>query len=115
MTTRQCPFCGKIVFDTMTQCPFCRDALPTVRKTTCAAPRAAVDPGKQIRLGLLYVLLAALIGYFSGGYSPLPLPISVPPLVASVLSPFLFLSGVGLGLHGFLLQQKSPGHSARSH
>lgn len=110
MATRQCPFCGKEVFDRLTQCPYCREGLP-------AAPRVdhSYEPGSgEIRRGLLAVLLAALLGYFGGGYSALPLPFPIKPLVSTYLSPLLFLSGVALSLHGYYLQHKASSHSSRS-
>lgn len=65
--------------------------------------------GAEIRRGLLCVLLATLIGYFAGGFSPSPmsLPITILPIVTRYLSPLLFLSGAGLVLHGFYLNHKS--------
>jgi len=103
MATRQCPFCGKSVFDALAQCPFCREALPEV--TLASRPRNG--GGGKIRQGLLYMLLAAVIHYFAGGHSPMQLPFPIAPLVTIYLSPLLFLSGLGLGLHGFYLQHKT--------
>lgn len=60
----------------------------------------------QIRRGLLYMLLAAVIQYFAGGYSALNLPFPIAPLVTTYLAPFLFLSGLGLTLYGLYLRNK---------
>jgi hypothetical protein len=102
MATRQCPFCGKIVSDHLTQCPYCRDALPEVR---VASPPRTEGRGR-IRQGLLYMLLAAVIYYFAGGHSAMELPYPIQPVVSAILSPLLFLSGFGLSLHGFYLHRK---------
>ena len=54
----------------------------------------------QIRRGLLYMLLAAVIYYLAGGYSPLSLPVSINSAVNAYLVPLLFLSGLALTLYG---------------
>jgi len=59
----------------------------------------------KIRQGLLYVLLAAVVHYFAGGYSPLQLPLPVGPIVTNYFSPLLFLAGIGLAIFGFYLKQ----------
>jgi len=59
----------------------------------------------KMRQGLLYVLLAAIVHYFAGGYSPLKLPLPVGPIVTHYLSPLLFLAGIGLAVFGFYLKQ----------
>jgi hypothetical protein len=110
MPTRECPFCGKGVSTLLTQCPFCREGLPQVRVTT----RRGTDAGREIRQGLLCALLAAVIGYFSGGYSALKLPFPIQPLVTTYFSPLLFLSGLGLSFHGFYLQHKQSSHTTHS-
>lgn len=104
MATRQCPHCGKEVFDQMTQCPYCREAvgaLPVVR-----GDRARGTSGRaKIRQGLLCILLAAVVHYFAGGYSAMQLPFPIQPIVTVYLSPLLFLSGLGLSSIGFYLLQ----------
>lgn len=50
------------------------------------------------------MLLAAVIHYFAGGYSPIDLPFPIIPAVAVYLSPLLFLGGLGLTLYGFYLR-----------
>jgi hypothetical protein len=65
-------------------------------------PRAtASDGGDTIRRGLLYMFLAAVIGYFVSGSSPWTLPVSVPHAVTTYLVPLLFVSGLALSLYGF--------------
>lgn len=108
MSTRECPFCGKSVYVRLTQCPYCREPLPAavVRARTNAS-----DGSREIRRGLLFVLLAAVIGYFAGGYSAFPLPIPVLPIVGKYLSPLLALSGLGLTVHGYILNFKAHSSS----
>ena len=62
---------------------------------------------RQIRRGLLYMLLAGVIQYFAAGYSSFTLPISVPPVVTTYLAPVVFVSGLGLVIYGFYLGPKS--------
>jgi hypothetical protein len=57
---------------------------------------------KKIRQGLLYMLLAAVIHYFAGGYSAMQLPYPIQPVVTVYLAPLLFLGGLGLSLYGYL-------------
>ena len=104
MPTRECPHCGKQVFDQMTQCPYCREAMGPVPRLRGDHVREAAGKSKM-RQGLLYVLLAAIIHYFAGGYSPLKVPLPVGPLVTNYLSPLLFLAGIGLAIFGFYLKQ----------
>jgi len=71
-----------------------------------AAPsrsRATANDGSShtIRRGLLYMFLAAVIGYFASGSSPWMLPVSVPHAVTIYLVPLLFVSGLVLSLYGF--------------
>lgn len=106
MPTRQCPHCGKVVFDQSTQCPYCREGLSAVPEVRLRNPYSAAGRGK-IRQGLLCVLLAALVHYFAGGYSGLQLPSPIAPLVTTYLSPLLLLSGLGLSLSGLILQHKA--------
>jgi len=113
MATRDCPFCGKEVYERITQCPYCRESLgqaPQLRPQS-----SGVGGGTQIRRGLLCVLLATLIGYFAGGFSPSPmnLPFPILPLVTRYLSPLLALAGAGLVLHGYYLQHRDTLRAAR--
>jgi len=71
--------------------------------------RSGTSDGRQMmRRGLLAVLLAAVIHYFAAGYAmPLKLPVDILPIVSNVLSPLLFLGGLGLTLYGLVLRAKS--------
>jgi hypothetical protein len=53
------------------------------------------------------MLLAAVIHYFAGGHSAMELPFPIAPIVTVYLSPLLFLSGLGLSLHGLYLYRKT--------
>jgi hypothetical protein len=104
MATRQCPHCGKDVFDRMTQCPYCREALGPVPQVRGDRVRQA-DGRWKIRQGLLCILLGAVVHYFAGGYSAMQLPLVIQPIVTTYLSPLLLLSGAGLALFGFYLKR----------
>jgi hypothetical protein len=105
--TQRCAYCGKQMAARLTQCPFCREAVPTVQVSRRGGPGG----GHQMRRGLLYMLLAAVIHYFAGGYGApiflIPLPAPVLPLVTQYLTPLLFLGGFGLSLYGLFLKIKS--------
>jgi hypothetical protein len=60
-----------------------------------------------MRRGFLYALLAAIIHFFAAGYSGMNLPIAVPPFVTQVLTPLLFLAGLGMILYGTFLYLRS--------
>jgi hypothetical protein len=78
--------------------------VPQVR---LSRPRTA-DGSAQIRRGLLYMLLAAIIYYFAGGYgAPLRLPVQIVPMVTNYLLPLLFLGGLGFSVYGLILKAKS--------
>jgi hypothetical protein len=101
--TRQCVHCGKPVRTHLRQCPFCREAIPEV-----PVPRRSGSDGRhEIRRGLLYMLLAAVIYYFVGGYSEIKVPLTIVPAVTKYLSPLLFFSGLGLSLYGVVLRFRS--------
>jgi hypothetical protein len=104
MPTRQCPHCGKDVFDQMAQCPYCREAMGAVPQLRADRYRQAAGASK-IRNGLLCILLAGVVHYFAGGYSAMQLPYPIQPIVTIYLSPLLFLSGFGLAFFGFYLKQ----------
>lgn len=97
---RQCVYCGKLVPSHLTHCSFCRELLPQIRVDRPTGPGG----GREIRRGLLYMLLAALIYYFAGGYSPMNLPFPISPVVTMYLLPLLFFGGLGLSLYGFYLR-----------
>jgi len=104
--TRQCAFCGKRIAINLNQCPFCREMVPQVR---LASSRSGSLDGRQLmRRGLLAVLLAGVIHYFAAGYAmPLKLPVDIMPIVTNVLSPLLFLGGLGLTVYGLIVSAKS--------
>ena len=99
---RQCLHCGRMVPLDRAQCPTCRETLPEVR---VAGREAAGRPG-EIRRGLLAMLLAGVVHYFSGGYSAMNLPYPINPVITVYLSPMLFLSGLGLVVYGFFTWKK---------
>lgn len=104
MQMHQCAFCGKRIEAHLNQCPFCREMVPQVRLS-----RSGGTSGRrQIRRGLLYMLLAGVIYYFAAGYAkPLALPVAIQPVVVNYLAPLLFLGGLGLTLYGLILRVKS--------
>jgi len=102
MSFRECPYCGKMVYDQLTQCNYCRERLPEVRQLRSLVSRPT--GGDRIRRGLLFMLAAAVIGYFAGGSSVWILPVIVPTIVADYFLPLLFLGGLGLSLHGLYLR-----------
>jgi hypothetical protein len=65
MARRECPFCGMLVSDYLTQCPFCHEALAEVLRGS----RSSTGGHANIRRGLLYMILAAVIRDLAGGYS----------------------------------------------
>jgi hypothetical protein len=102
--TRRCAYCGKAMAVHLTQCPFCREAVPQVHLSR----RSGANGRLQIRRGLLFMLLAAFIYYFAGGYGqPLRIPVEIVPAVTNYLLPLLFLSGLGLSIYGLFLRAKS--------
>ena len=106
MGMRQCAFCGKPIGGHLHQCPFCREMQPQMPNVRLSSSSGA--GGKQIRRGLLYMLLAGVIYYFAAGYAkPLEIPIAIQPAVVSYLSPLLFLGGLGLTIYGLILKAKS--------
>ena len=108
MAVRQCPYCGKALPDHWTQCPHCRETLePRPEVRVASTTRRRTDGRGQIRRGLLFMLLAGIIHYVAGGYSGMELPFPIRPVVTVYLSPLLFLSGLGLSLHGLYLRRKT--------
>jgi hypothetical protein len=102
--TRRCVYCGKNMAVQLTQCPFCREAVPQVHMSHRRGPNGR----QQMRRGLLFMLLAAVIYYFAGGYgAPLRIPIEIVPAVTNYLLPLLFLGGLGLSVYGLFLRAKS--------
>jgi hypothetical protein len=101
--TRQCVHCGRPVRTHLTQCPFCREMIPEVPRPR----RVGSDGRREVRRGLLHMLLAAVIYYFAGGYSKMNLPLAITPVVTSYLSPLLFFGGLALSLYGVALRFRS--------
>ena len=105
LQTRQCAFCGKRINVNLTQCPFCREMVPQVHLSSRVT---TADGNKRIRRGLLYMLLAGVIYYFtSNSLVPLQLPVTVMPIVNNYLAPLLFLGGLGMCIYGLILKAKS--------
>jgi hypothetical protein len=101
--TRQCVHCGKPVRIHLRQCPFCREVIPEVP----TLHRFGSDGRREIRRGLLYMLLAAVIYYVVGGYSQIRLPLTIAPSVTTYLAPLLFFGGLGLSFYGVVLRFRS--------
>jgi hypothetical protein len=87
----------------MNRCPYCREEVPEVRLSA----RTGKDGRREVRRGLIYMLLGAVIYYFSGGYSALSLPFPLNPLVTSYLAPVVFLGGFGMWFYGLYLRMRS--------
>jgi hypothetical protein len=102
-TSRPCAYCGKPVPTRVNRCPYCREEVREVRLSV----RVGKDGRREVRRGLIYMLLGAVIYYFGGGYSPMSLPVSLSPLVTTYLSPAVFLGGLGLFLYGVFLRIRS--------
>ena len=103
VASNPCAFCGKPVPSRLNRCPYCREEVPQVRLIA----RAGKDGRREIRRGLMYMLLASVIYYFAGGYSALPLPFPLTPLISTYLSPAVFLGGLGMCLYGLYLRIRS--------
>jgi hypothetical protein len=87
----------------MNRCPYCREEVTEVR---LSAPLRR-NGRREIRRGLMYMLLGAVIYYFVGGHSGLSLPITLNPWVITYLAPVVFLGGLGMSLYGFFLRMRS--------
>jgi hypothetical protein len=72
-----------------------------------AAVRPAAERPSEICRGMLVMLPARVIHYFSGGYSAMNLPYPVNPVITVYVSPMLFLSGLGLVVYGFFTWKKA--------
>src|SRR5258707_8469177 len=92
VASRTCVYCGKTMLSHLTRCPHCREDIPQVR---LAASRTRIGGREQIRRALLYMLLAGVIQYFACGFSGLPPPVFIPPLVTPYFVPNFFLSVLG--------------------
>ncbi|HEY4816571.1 MAG TPA: hypothetical protein VIH67_04025 [Candidatus Acidoferrum sp.] len=103
LQTRPCVFCGKSMLAHLNRCPHCREDVPRVQLSS----RPRTGGRREIRRGLLYMLLAGVIQYFAGGYSTFTLPIQVHPVITTYLAPVVFVSGLGLLIYGFYLRAKA--------
>jgi hypothetical protein len=90
MTTRQCPYCGIAVSTERAECPHCHAAIPEVRMRR----EHDFHSDAEIRKGL-------------------QVPIPVQPVVTSILSPLLFLGGLGLVIHGYFQRRHTYSHTVR--
>ncbi len=100
---RQCGYCGKYSPGNLTECPDCHEPFPEMR----VASRPRAERRGEIRRGLLYMLLAAVIHFFAGEYSAMILPVQIAPVVTLYLSPLLFLGGLGFVVYGLYLQSRA--------
>src|SRR5579863_361462 len=98
--SRPCSYCGKPVPSRLNRCPYCREEVPEVRLSS----RFGKNGRREIRRGLMYMLLGGVIYYFAGGYSALSLPFKLNPLVIAYLAPVVFLGGLGMSLYGVFLR-----------
>lgn len=103
VAVRPCVFCGKPVPTRLNRCPHCREEVPEVRLSA----RPGKDGRREIRRGLMYMFLAAVIYFFAGGYSAFTLPVALSPLVSTYLAPAVFLGGLGLCIYGFFVRMRS--------
>jgi hypothetical protein len=101
--SRRCAYCGKPVPTRMNRCPYCREEVTEVRISSTLARNGR----REIRRGLMYMLLGAVIYYFVGGHSGLSLPFTFNPWVITYLAPVVFLGGLGICLYGFFLRMRS--------
>jgi len=115
-SARQCPYCGVPISTITTQCPACRESLGGSAQPSAAArsaPASSPRKGGAVRRGLLYMLMAAVIHYFAGGYSLLWVPVSINRIVTGVFSPLLFLGGLGLFIYGLLFGSRTRAAAVR--
>jgi hypothetical protein len=105
MAQAQCPYCGAELQELTTLCPVCRESLEQA-KQVYEKPHT-VEGGRQIRRGMMWMWLAALLFYFAGDYSPLRFPLpQVSPLLTQYLLPFVFLGGLGMVTYGLFLRSR---------
>jgi hypothetical protein len=99
---RQCPYCGVPVSKIITQCPACREAIGAASDPNVRTARSTSSPAQKsyVRRGLLYMLLAGVIYYFSAGYSAMQIPVMIASIVTAIFVPLLFLGGLGLTILG---------------
>lgn len=100
---RNCPFCGKSIPSKLHSCPYCREDIPHVKVSSGVS---AAEGSKKFQRGLLYMLMAGVIYYFTSASSPWQSPIPIPGFVNEYLAPLLFLGGAGMTLYGLVLKMK---------
>ena len=81
------------------------DGLPRVRESR--RQDISQESSGMIRRGLLYMLLAAVLFYFAGGYNPMEFPLNVIPPVLDIYLPLLFLGGLGMVLLAVIRRPRS--------
>jgi hypothetical protein len=102
---RQCIHCGKLIRRGLSQCPYCREAQTEVNVTKMHA--SSVGSAGNFRTGLLLVLLAGVIQYFSGGYSPPQLPPEFTSPALTYAVPLLAVGGAALILYAVFTKIRS--------
>jgi|ERR1700722_7919180 len=103
VVSRPCAYCGKPVPARMNRCPYCREEVTEVRLSSPLVRNGR----REIRRGLVYMLLGAVLYYFVGGHSGLSLPFTFSPWLITYLAPVVFLGGLGMCLYGFFLRMRS--------
>jgi hypothetical protein len=103
IAARKCAFCGKPMRAELTRCPHCREEVPDVRLTK----REGKDGRQEVRRGLLYMLMGAVIHYFAAGYSALKMPDILNSVLVVYFSELVFLAGLGMFLYGWYLRLRS--------
>jgi hypothetical protein len=93
---RQCSHCGRMAPVGLPECPHCKEEFPALPQPR----RSARVDGGELRRGLLYMTLAAVIHYFAAGYSTWQLPLHVPEMVIRYMTPALFVLGLGFAVYG---------------
>src|SRR5580693_3369960 len=89
VASRPCAYCGEEVTEVRLSVPLGRNGR------------------REIRRGLIYMLLGAVIYYFGGEHSGLSLPVTLNPWVITYLAPVVFLGGLGMCLYGVFLRMRS--------
>lgn len=102
---RQCMHCGKFIPARATQCVYCKESLPELNPVRMTGGGASPG-GSRIRRGLLFMLMAAVVQYFGGGFSGYTLPVGIDPTVLQYLVGGLFVLGLGFLGYGFYLKSK---------
>ncbi len=102
--SRQCIHCGKLIRRGLAQCPYCREAQAPI--TVTAKPERKENSG-NFRTGLLLMLLAGVIQYFSAGYSPLELPPQITSPAVAYAVPVLGAGGAVMLFYALFRKMRS--------